>query len=61
MTQMTKDRRHYKQSSIDKGCPLWVLCFSCPGPDCVWEIGASLKRQKEIIETWGEFFEKARG
>jgi len=58
-TQTKKDRRHYKTSALGPGCKLWPHCLTCPAPDCVWEIGASLKKQREIIEVWGSFFKEA--
>jgi len=56
---VNKDRRHYKNSKTDDGCKLWDNCLTCPAYDCVWEIGANLEKQEKIIETWGEFFERA--
>jgi len=55
-----KDRCHNKNSMTDGGCKLWSRCLTCPAPDCVWEIGASLEKQGKIIETWGGFFERAK-
>ena len=59
MNLVNKDRYHYKNSMTDNGCKLWPKCQTCPAYDCVWEIGASLEKQEKIIETWGEFFERA--